>query len=681
MNQQVSDRLRAQLAFLAAFFGLVGLCSAGLTALYRTGLPIPWLLLAMASALLVSATLAPFLLPSRLQDRCWATPFLVPLTCLAMLLLPVLGLVVGPLIGWVTVAGAAVALYRARQAFAALRLGNWIFIALAAPLLSLYLFGTYNQLGHATIYSPELALTGQLKNDSYLHTTLARMIQDFGRASPGYDGLGSIPYHYGSHIWLAALASIGRSQPLFAYPVGQLVVAIPFLFWALASAVVTMGRGEIRSVALLLSGILIVAVLFDQVSWTSYYISESFTLSLGILLCLVPLLFDLIEEATRSAGLERLRWAVALSFGFLLAAVKLSVGLLWGVAVAYLLLRRPQPWSPRALASLAFLAGSLLLAFYLFRRNATGVGGGFAPFYMFGTGYLRDGIAASLLLPAVAMALALLRLGPQSFGSLGQAIRDRRTLGLEVLAAVTAAALLPGSVMVMASGNWWYFVNVAHWLAFPAAALMLAGGALGGLSSDLGRRLVAIPLAVLFGAWCLWLIWPLGIPAKSVLRAGLAPVAALAKQVVLETKTPIPPDSIPGLPPFFPAEIATALADTPGARLATMARTAAEGRRDGFALFVPPDNRAFWELTPWCATAPLLVPAITGLPLLYGRPAADRDCTDLYNGFHAFPDAETRDLTAEQLCLRAQQRHIERVYILRSLTEPGQNETLTCPPA
>src|SRR4029079_8961206 len=123
-----------------------------------SGLPIPWRLIVLAPMLFVNAVLLPFLLPTQLRQWCLSKPAIIPVMSFGMLALPVLEFPFGPMLGWVHLPLAISALYRARSALKTIKIREVLFCALVAPLFCIYLFATYNQLGYATIYSPEIAL-------------------------------------------------------------------------------------------------------------------------------------------------------------------------------------------------------------------------------------------------------------------------------------------------------------------------------------------------------------------------------------------------------------------------------------------------------------------------------------------------------------------------------------------
>jgi hypothetical protein len=674
-----------QLGLLALFFIIVAFGSAILMVIFRSGLPIPWRLIVLAPMLFVNAVLLPFLLPTQLRQRCLSKPAIIPVMSFGMLALPVLEFPFGPMLGWIHLPLAISALYRARGALKTIKIREALFCALAAPLFCIYLFATYNQLGYATIYSPEIALTIKLNYDSNFHTAIAHIFQNYGRIAPGFDGFTSIHYHYFSHIWFAAMSSIGQTSPLFSYPICQLVITIPFLFWAVSIGALLYAERNCGSCLSLIAAVIAIAIFIDQVGWRSYYISESFTISLGLLLCILPLLYEGGLERMQSVGDDAYRVLITLLLSCVALGLKISVGFLWGAAVGYVALIRYPVFRISTLAYLACLGAILLLGFYIF-HDTTALGGNFELFYMFRNGS-RYVIFASLFVPILAGTAALWkRRLRNSFCSKRAAAKDL-TLGVRVVAWITLVSMIPGSIMVLLSGAWWYFLNVSHWVALPLL-----------VSQCIGRRQwlafkhdrFTLPFAAFMVAFGGWLLWPNGIQPDSILRVGLSPVMALAQRTVEDAnswagKDRTNPNAISWtrlahLSALFPTRFADTLIKSPGAIMEALVEEGSAGDIKNFAVYVPPTNDGFWTITPtpWCGAASMLIPSLTGVPMILGLPPLRYGCTLEGYGFSSFPNAESRAVSNDVLCQHAVKRDMKRVFVLRSLTETAINEVISC---
>jgi hypothetical protein len=94
------------------------------------------------------------------------------------------------------------------------------------------------------------------------------------------------------------------------------------------------------------------------------------------------------------------------------------------------------------------------------------------------------------------------------------------------------------------------------------------------------------------------------------------------------------------------------------------------------AVFVPPDNVAFWSVAIECRQDPLFIPAILGTPMLKGLNPLELKCPkEPYYGFLDYKDANSEPQSDQQLCSRAKPWAIDTVFIL---TTPTSGRKIQC---
>ena len=87
------------------------------------------------------------------------------------------------------------------------------------------------------------------------------------------------------------------------------------------------------------------------------------------------------------------------------------------------------------------------------------------------------------------------------------------------------------------------------------------------------------------------------------------------------------------------------------------------------AVFVPPENLAFWNIAVECRAVPFFVPAILGVPMLKGlNPPALKCPSEPHYGFTNYKDASSEPLSDQQLCVRAAPWNFDTVLILATPT-------------
>jgi hypothetical protein len=93
------------------------------------------------------------------------------------------------------------------------------------------------------------------------------------------------------------------------------------------------------------------------------------------------------------------------------------------------------------------------------------------------------------------------------------------------------------------------------------------------------------------------------------------------------------------------------------------------------AVFVPPDNSAFWSTYQDCRGDPFFVSAIIGAPMVKGLTPSALKC-GLYSPPVYLPDAPSAAATDTQLCTRAARWKLTTVFVLETSTSVRRIE---CP--
>ncbi|MBR1174204.1 hypothetical protein JQ617_09580 [Bradyrhizobium sp. KB893862 SZCCT0404] len=515
-------------------------------------------------------------------------------------------------------------------------------------------FFVVNSKGYATVLTPEQAVVGTQHLDTLFHAAIANMLLKYGALSFGLDGLTPIKYHVLSHIWLGCLGIWLRVPTLDAYYIGAQIVAIPMLFFSLASSVhllrpLKAGSGDDAVVTLFPLLLLFVA---DLWGYTSYLVSESYILSIILLLLALPLLAEIAADEFRLR--PSLQIAALVITGILIQLSKVSVGVIFWGAAGFLLWRQQGLTLPNliklALPILLFVAPLAAI----FSPDAGSYSRGLSPF-RFVVDYPRaawPNIAAHLVLLCAAAKVWL-----------SGSARDRKVA--ETFVIIVAGCLLP-ALLLDIYDTAYYFMNVGTWgcIVFISAygLAVLGEGGLRWLTP--GVVILAIALVAL---------------ATDEKRSSLKKVALQfddlqtrvrtlnQEGVVRDTRT-----SQRLLELLAPGNaVRAALADdvkrTSGAEAKQTLLSLGLAQDRHSAVFVPPDNSVFWSTYEDCRGDPFFVSAIIGVPLLKGLTPSALKC-GLYSPPVYAPDASSAPTTDIQLCLRAARSSLTTVFVLETPT-------------
>lgn len=138
-----------------------------------------------------------------------------------------------------------------------------------------------------------LAHLGTIHNDTIFHASIAAMIKNYGSVSTGLNGLVETPYHVLSHTVVAGFSRLSGESTLQIYGFINKLFFMPlFILSILFSALNINSNGRYHADNLVLISILLniflCIFLYKWAFWDSYTLSESYILSLIIIIIGVP---------------------------------------------------------------------------------------------------------------------------------------------------------------------------------------------------------------------------------------------------------------------------------------------------------------------------------------------------------------------------------------------------------
>lgn len=528
-----------------------------------------------------------------------------------------------PLIALVVLFG----LWRLFATLAKLRASHIAIIVILSMITAALLAQINLRHNYALPIGFEVALIGLSHQDTLFHAALAQNLLQASVASIGADGLVPIVYHVFSHRVIAGLVTWLGIEMLHAYGVFMSVIAIPVMLGLLLQVAAQIHRpaqnGLAPSAAMLsIFGWLTLGGAF---SWHSYYSSESYTLSLWLLVLAVALLHRL--PMTRMADPERWMIMALLALAVTLAALsKVSVGAVLACAVAAGLVAerrfKPGGWALAALVGL--LPALLVYLAYPVTQDAEAEL--FRPF-----AFLRYTRPAAY---ALVLALTLSFLAWRHFPRDHAARSLTLALGAGMWAGLGAAFLVNTS-----AGAQYYFSDPGSWLGLLLIPLL-------GLGPKWLSRREAVTQAGIVAAFVAVMLFMHDEKLRGLARlAGIE--AALAA---------LPPASTLG---------ERAVQFTP----AGQALLAAQKMHDDFdAIVVGADHAAFWQGPQICWSSSFLLPALTGKPMIQGIIPEIHDCEiSRYYGFADYDLSTGRapqDLSQDALCPVARTRGAARLLVV-----------------
>lgn len=350
-------------------------------------------------------------------------------------------------------------------------------------------------LGVADAYTsfdmlPRLSL-GSVTQDTLFHASIAAMIKNYGVVSTGLHGLIETPYHAFSHSLMASISFLSDISVIETYGIASWVLFAPLLIFCVVACCAMIDHSQNLATPLVWGfATLLLCVLpyflIKWAVWDSFFVSESYLVSLGLFLVSFAMLFKF-----RLSWLELFFIFVS---GILITESKGSVGLIYcGLWLTRFLCIKE---SSKLLDGSAFVLSAITVGWAL-SRSAVGVSDIFslnqmhfvADFSLWGSNLrgaykvLLDGALPSgslILLAVVALTTFIVFHFLLSWLVVLQGIRHRgvwQILRLPI-GAYSLAAIFAGMFICLTTaipgGAAYYFSNVALFVSLPAVSAMLA---------------------------------------------------------------------------------------------------------------------------------------------------------------------------------------------------------------
>jgi hypothetical protein len=524
-----------------------------------------------------------------------------------------------------------------------------------------------NTKSYGSVFSPEQILLGTQHPDTMFHASLAGMIGRFRMPATGLDGLVRIHYHFLSHTLIGVTGRSIGIAPIDAYYLVHQVLNLPLLFFSLTAATFWLWRPDRTAAGGLLALLvpLLLLLTFERWDWGSYLVSESYALSLSLLLLTLPLVMELHERP--QIGRPLVRYVALAIAGLAIMLTKNSVGMLFACAVLYAVVRS-NGLTPKRLI-VAIISVAVLGAIGL-RLTMSSAYSNQSPIEWLHFVHAYPDAAWPNIWTIVVLLIPGVWVWARNDG--------QRRVQVEVLGVLALGSLVAGLVLRIGAGAAYYFLNVGVWMAIVIAA---GGFLLPRLAAARWQPAMTAVMIALVAAVILF------SPDKRQAGSRLIALASTIDGRVqdLNGVTPVTSDASTGLFAFLSPNdsirrrIADGIRRTPGGLLHARLMAAATAGTRVDAVYVPPTDTAFWRMQKLCTAAPFFVPALSSLPMVLGLPPDKAECpvsAETGYGFSDNPEpSRSVSLSDVSLCETLRRDGFRTALVLES---PDASRVVTC---
>jgi len=171
---------------------------------------------------------------------------------------------------------------------------QWLLVLLMAIISAAAIFCTTN--AYTSFDMAHRLYADTVHQDTLFHASIAAMIKNYGVTSTGLNGLVYTPYHVLSHVLFACISLLSGVAVIEVYGIAGWVLFAPILIFAIVACTVMLDKADQVYLPVAWGAASVLLVVFPfflhrWMVWDSFFVSESYMISLGIFLLVLPMLF------------------------------------------------------------------------------------------------------------------------------------------------------------------------------------------------------------------------------------------------------------------------------------------------------------------------------------------------------------------------------------------------------
>lgn len=519
----------------------------------------------------------------------------------------------------------------------------------------------------------EKMFTGRAFIDPLFHGAVANMIKNYDVPSTGLNDTVYLPYHYLSHWVFAQFSKLLDINTLNFYQIGYPVIFVSIFFkffFLTVKKLCNNTKSFINSYLFWFLLFVFFAGLFPKFINERFFVSnfifvsESYNLSiiLSLIVFLMLAFFKGDSTGMRIWNLKNVFFIVLLPvLIFLMGLAKSSTMVIFVIALLYIFIRYGYYKKPVYILSSVLIIISILLSLRITTLTANS-SGEFQLFHFFEV--VIQGRNTDLTWPVTLIIfisvyffwsilfiiMEIIDLKRTGMGSLVNDFRNRKTIRIEIILLIGLAGIIPGIILRIHGGSANYFSDLQKWISI---ILILSTAA----------------------SWDFDFIKIKNIKKKSIKVLLILLIVILAASIIFnfvmeygsfyddysqnkEEYDGIVKQSTPDDITKYRAGLIKTLQEIDTMTIQEKSKS---------LIYIPVSNNEFWELKilSKSLSVPLLVPAVSGVAMIYGLPDEGLIYTRSF-GYRVYKTTSKKamDKEVDELLLEVKQKGYENLIML-----------------
>ncbi len=554
-----------------------------------------------------------------------------------------------------------------------------LFIALLAIFFSLFITFSFWSSKFLLYYmSPifyEKLFTGEALIDHIFHGAFSNMIKNYGIPSTGLNDTVYMSYHYLSHWVFARFSKLLGINALKFYEIGYPVIFLPLFFKLFFLAIKKISSGAKNLFKSWLFWLLLLTVftgLFPKFILERFFmsnfiiISESYNMSIIIALFTFLMIAFFKESDSGSRIYLYLRYAFFIILLplqiFLMGMTKSSTMTIFVIVFFYLFIRygcyKKLIYNISTALTVIFAFLSLIITAQTRMETS-----GFELFHFFNVVIQKRN--ESLIWPVTLIFFIILYFFwsilfivleninlRNKASSLVTSFKEKLTVKMEVVIILCIAGIIPGIFLKIAGGGANYFSELQRWASIILLLAMAASGDfikvnvdIRKITGNLRKFLVIILLIILLSG----IFYNFYVEFESFYGDYSRNIAEYRSIISGSLKDDIT---------LYRTELLKALLELDKLAIS---------EKSNSLIYIPVDNEEFWNLKilPKTLSVPLMVPAVSGIAMIYGLPDEGLIYTKNF-GYSVYrtTSKEAMDKSIEELYFEISQKGYKNLILL-----------------
>jgi hypothetical protein len=539
-------------------------------------------------------------------------------------------------------------------------------LILICLFFNLLLFFLIFNTNHAHVFSPEQAMLGIINHDTQFHSAIAGIIKNTGVPTLGVDGYNIIKYHYFYHFILAGFSAASNTQPILVISILQLSMLIPLFIFLLYFAVrfLLKFKGEAQNTLFIIIFTLLLMMNVAGPFSKTHFISETYLVSLLTLFAIYPLIYKW-NKSKEFYDQNYITFFLVLIIPIFFS-MKVSTGLAFSFFLVWTIFKK-EFFNKKSILFFLLILIQLYISKKLFTPKILDYVVAEKYFNIF---YFFKEFPNVYSLSSIVIIISLYILTKYNFRNF---LSNRKDSFIESIFLMSIFGLIMCIIGIPQSSSVWYIFNTPQWFAVPLflSLLIKKNKEIHKFYMNFNKKIVGKAITTVT-AYILLTVIVDGSLKFEITKNIIKPLYENNKDELQKSDSAgnYFKNNIATNYTLFDESFAKNLKNSIGYKISSLGKDINLDRKT--AIFIPPEEREFWDFRLRCRDKHHAVPSMIGVATLYGSPPKEYNCKNSDYTIVFGVKTYSRIIANDLLCEHARNKNINNVIILTNLSKTKQ---------